>query len=139
MCSIIAGFKWSIIDYAQKIETLFAKMEGICTSVLPPNRAAFDDYFDLVWMSVRTLTDAASSLSAGLDNPEKFKSYLDAEDHRLGKNLQAVDYVIDGNDTLTLITGGGRIEKVRIMQHTSRYPELTSGFDCRRFFHCYTC
>jgi len=113
-------------------------MEGIRTSVLPPNRAAFDDYFETVWITVRTLTDAVCSLSAGLDNPEKFKSYLDAEDRRLENNLRAVDYVIDGNDTLTLITGGGRIEKVRIMQHTSRYLELISAFDCRPFFHYYT-
>lgn len=132
-CSIIAGFKWSMIDYAQKLETLFAKMEGIRTSVLPPNRAAFDDYFETVWVAVRTLTDVVSSLSAGLDNPEKFKSYIDAEDRRLGKNLRAVDYVIDGNDTLTLITGGGRIEKVRIVQRTSCYLEFISHSIVDRF------
>jgi hypothetical protein len=136
--SIITGFKWSIVDYAQKIETLFAKMEGVRTSLLPPNRAAFDDYFQSVWIFVHTLTAAVSSLSVGLDDPEKFKLYLEAEERRLGKNLQAVDYVIDGIDTLTLITGGGRIEKVRIMQRTSRHLGLISAFNCSLFYHFYT-
>jgi len=111
---IVAGFKWSIIDYAQKIENLFAKMEGVRTLVLPPNREVVDKYLTLVWILVHTLTAAASSLSSGLDGAEKFKMHLEAEEARLGKNLRAVDYVIDGIDTLKLITGGGRIEKVRI-------------------------
>jgi hypothetical protein len=52
--------------------------------------------------------------SSGSDGPERFKSYLEAEEARLGNNLRAVDYVIDGIDTLPLIAGVGRIEKVRI-------------------------
>jgi hypothetical protein len=36
---------------------------------------------------------------------------LGAEEARLGNNLRAVDYVIDGIDTLSLIAGVGRIEK----------------------------
>jgi hypothetical protein len=112
--SIVAGFKWSIIDYTQKIENLFAKMEGVRAMVLPPNREVVDKYLTFVWILVHTLTAAASSLSSGLDDAEKFKSHLEAEEARLGKNLLAVDYVIDGIDTLNLITGGGRIEKVGI-------------------------
>jgi hypothetical protein len=121
---IIAGFKWSIIDYAKKIETLFAKMEGIRTTILPPNREAFDKYFGAVWAPVHTLTAAVSSLPSKLrlDDLEKFKLYLGLEEARLGKKLQAVDYVIDGTDTLALITGGGRIEKVSIEQHS--YTQL---------------
>jgi len=51
------------------------------------------------------------SLSSGEDDSEMFRSYLDAEEARLGKNLEGVNYVIDGIETLTLITGVGRIEK----------------------------
>jgi hypothetical protein len=46
------------------------------------------------------------------DDAEKFKTYIEAEEARLENNLQAVDYIIDGMETLTLITGVGRIEKV---------------------------
>jgi hypothetical protein len=114
---IIVGFKWSIIDYAQKIEDLFAKMEGVRARVLPPNREAVDKYFATVWMAVHTLTAAVSPLSSELDATavEHFKLHLDSEEARLGNNLRAVNYIIDGMDTVTLITEG-RIEKVRTRQ-----------------------
>jgi hypothetical protein len=110
--SIIAGFKWSIIDYASKIEDLFAKMEGVRATVLPPNRKAVDRYFTTVWQAVHTLTAAVSSQYSDLDDPENFELYLKSEETRLGNKLKAFNYVIDGIDTVTLITGGGRIEKV---------------------------
>jgi hypothetical protein len=106
------GYKSSIIDYSNKIENLFAKMEGVRTEVLPPNRGPVDDYFNNVWDPVHTLTAAVLQLQPGPDLLEKFESYLEAEEARLGDNLKAVEYVIDGTDTLTLITGMGRIEKV---------------------------
>jgi hypothetical protein len=116
--STIAGFKWSIIDYSRKIEDLFAKMEGVRNVVLPPNLEAVDRYFLCVWESVHTLTAAVlsqdSSQNSRPDDLNKFNSYLEAEEVRLGNNLRAVDYVIDGIDTLPLIAGAGRIEKVRI-------------------------
>jgi hypothetical protein len=134
--SMFAGFKWSIVEYSWKIERLFAKMEGMRTAVLPRNRAAIDDYLTSVWERVHTLTAAV----LGLDyvyNPEKFQPHLDAEEARLGNNLRAVDYVIDGVDTLTLITGRGRIEKVRLKQTILHHLELTSVL--RLSFRCYTC
>jgi hypothetical protein len=113
--SIIAGFKWSIIDYARKIEDLFAKMEGLRSMVvLPPNRKAVDRYFASVWDDVHPLTAAVLSQHSGPDDPKRFKSYLEAEEARLRNNLRAVDYVIDGIDTLPLIAGVGRIEKVKV-------------------------
>jgi hypothetical protein len=108
----LAGYRASIIEYANKIEELFAKMEGVRANVLPPNREAIDDYFTYVWEPVHTLTVAALSLQPGPNNPEKFKPYLEAEEARLGANLEAVDYILDGTDTLQLITSVGRIEKV---------------------------
>jgi hypothetical protein len=108
------GYRASIIDYAIKIEELLAKMEGIRAEVLPPNQKDFDEYFTFGWMFVHTLTAAAIALEPefATNNLDKFNSYLEAEEARLTANLKAVDYVIDGTDTLTLITGVGRIEKV---------------------------
>jgi hypothetical protein len=108
----LAGYRSSIIDYAKKIENLFAQMEGVRAKVLPPNRESIDDYFTYAWKPIHTLTAATFQLQPGPSHPEKFESYLEAEEIRLGNNLKAVEYVIDGTDTLTLITGGGRIEKV---------------------------
>jgi len=111
--SIVAGFKWSIINYAWKIEDLFAKMEGVRATVLPPNREAVDIYFLNAWRAVHPLTAAVSSQYSDLDDPEKFELYLESEGTRLESKLQTFNYVIDGIDTVTLITGKDRIEKVK--------------------------
>jgi hypothetical protein len=114
---MIAGFKWSIIDYAHKIDELFAKIAGLRSMVLPPNRAAVDRYITGVWVCVHQLTAAVlsqkSTQKSGPEDSKRFESHLKAEEARLGNNLQAVHYVIDGVDTLPLIAGVGRIEKVR--------------------------
>ena len=107
-----AGYRASIIDYAYKIEDLFAKMEGIRSEVLPLNLQSVIKYFTQVWDSVHTLIAAVLSLQPSQDDPEKFRSYIEAEEARLRNNLQAVDFILDGTDTLTLITGVGRVEKV---------------------------
>ena len=116
--STVVGFKWSTIDYARKIEDLFARMEGVRSMVLPPNREAVDRYFTNAWEIVHALTAAvlsqSSSQSSEPDDSKRFTSYIEAEEARLGNNLKSVDYVIDSVDTLPLIAGVGRIEKVRI-------------------------
>ena len=125
--SIIAGFKWSIIDYASKIEDLFAKMEGVRATVLPPNREAVDTYFLNAWRAVHPLTAAVSSQYSDLDDPEKFEFYLESEETRLENKLQAFNYVIDGIDTVTLITGRDHIEKVKdyAIHSTPSWTHLT--------------
>jgi len=97
-------------------------MEGVRTTVLPLNQEAVDDYFSSVWEPVHTLTAAAP-----LDDVygvEKFTSYLESEEARLIKYLRGVDYVIDGVDTLTMITGRDRIEKVRMNLCIGHHLEL---------------
>jgi len=91
-------------------------MEGVRSHVLLPNRGAIDAYFMDVWMLVHTLTAAVVSLRPESNHPDKFKPYLEAEEARLAANLKGVDYIIDGTDTLTLITGVGRVEKVRTLR-----------------------
>ena len=87
-------------------------MDGIRTEVHPLNRQAIVRYFTNVWIPVHELVAAVLSLGPVEDDLEKFKSHVEAEEARLANNLRAVDYIIDGTDTLTLITGVGRIEKV---------------------------
>jgi len=95
--------------------------------VLPPNRKAIDKYFTTVWKAVHTLTAAVPSRYYDLDDSEKFELYLKSEKERLEKKLQALHYVIDGIDTVTLITGGDRIEKVKdyVIHSTASWTHLT--------------
>ena len=108
----LPGYRVSIVDYAHKIEELFAKMESIYAEVLPFNRQPVVTYFAKLREPVRALISPILLLQPGHDDLENFKSYLEAEEARLESNLSAVDYVIDGTETLALITGVGRIEKV---------------------------
>jgi hypothetical protein len=137
---MIVGFKWSIVEYARKIEELFAKMEGVRSVVLPPNREVIDGYFGYVWRAVHTLTAAVlsqpSPSSSGSDDVKKFELHLEAEEARLGNNLRAVDYIIDGIDTIPLIAGVGRIEKVRLGMHISR---ISTHLCCRPSSRYCTC
>ena len=87
-------------------------MEGIRSEILPLNLQSVFEYITRVWEPVHTLIAAVLLLQPSQDDPEKFKSYIEAEETRLGNNLRAVDFIIDGTDTLPLITGVGRIEKV---------------------------
>ena len=101
-------------------------MEGVRSEVLPPNRRSVDVYFTYTWETVHTLTAAVTSLEpdSGPSSGDKFAPYLEAEEARLSANLKAVDYTVDGTDTLALITGVGRIEKVGMRQHTHRSADL---------------
>ncbi|KAH9953093.1 hypothetical protein BC827DRAFT_1273837 [Russula dissimulans] len=105
------GYWASIIDYSHKISELFAKMDGIRVEVLPLNRHPIISYFGYNWTFVCTLIAPFLPLQPAREERERFKSYLEAEEARLENNLRAVDYIVDGMDTLTLITGVGRIEK----------------------------
>jgi len=109
-----SGHRWSIMDYAHKIEELFAKMEGVRTHVLPANRATVNDYFENVWRAVHKLTAAAPTLKPGPTYPEKFDLYVEREEARLAAQLEGVKYNIDGMVALKLITGESRIETVSI-------------------------
>jgi hypothetical protein len=131
-----AGYRASIIDYANKIEELFAKMEGIRPEVIPPNRVSFDNYFTSVWNSIHTLTAAVAPLlpELGTSSLDRFKLYLEAEEARLSANLKAVDYVVDGTDTLTLLAGVGRIEKVGEGTHSITARSQRFSVFCRQYF-----
>ena len=97
-------------------------MEAVRTRVLPLNQQAADDYFLSVWQPVHTLTAAAPP--DDFYGVEKFTSYVESEEARLIKSLQDNKYVIDGADTLTMITGRDRIEKVRINLYIGHHLEL---------------
>ena len=101
-------------------------MEGVRPEVLPPNREIIEHYFTSTWRKVCTLLDGVPPpLSLSL-NPDIFKPYIEAEEARLSANLKAVNYIIDGSDTLSLITGVGRIEKVGTWKYTLNCSRLIS-------------
>jgi hypothetical protein len=120
----LPGYKTSIIDYANMIERLFGKMDSLYYEVLPPNRGSIMTYFFNVWMFIHALITPVLRLQSEPNDLEKFIPYLKEEEARLGNSLKRVEFIIDGADTLTLITGAGRIEKVGTSQLAQYYPRL---------------
>ena len=107
------GWQISMTIYRDKIEGLLAKMFSLRGLVHPANRVSVEEYFRIVWyrvaqttMSFEPFYPADNSLAA------RFQSYTDAEEERIKQNLEDFHYDIDAMDTLALITGPGRIEKV---------------------------
>ena len=100
--------------YGVKILELCAKMFSIRPLIHSSNRKAVDKYLETVWMRICTLTSSFVKTRQADTLQARFQIYVDAEEQRLREGLETVRYDIDAIDTLSLITGPGRIEKVRI-------------------------
>lgn len=103
-----------------KVNDILDKMFSIRPHVLPRNKAAVDRYLRNVWKGVGTLTYSFANVTAGYPRPlrERFNSYVDSEEDRLRERLNAIGYNIDALDTLRLVTGPGRVEKVSVYTST---------------------
>jgi hypothetical protein len=99
-------------------------MEIIRREVLPSNMGSIFYYLESVWQPVHTLLAPVYQLQPESNEPGNFKSYLEEEEARLGNSLKRVHFIIDGLDTLTLVTGPGRIEKVSTFSTGSHTPRL---------------
>ena len=99
-------------DYRTKIVNIFAKMFSIRPHIHPANRNAVDQYLRAVWQKVCTLTSSLVTTTYPYSLRERFKNYVDSEEQRLREGLETVKYDIDAMDTLLLIMGPGRVEKV---------------------------
>ncbi|KAI0767714.1 hypothetical protein C8Q74DRAFT_1203793 [Fomes fomentarius] len=105
------GWQMTATYYRQKIVEICAKMFALRPHIHPANRNAVNKYLSNVWKKVATLTDSLVRWSWSDEQKGRFISYVDAEEQRLREGLETFKYDIDAMDTLTLITGPGRIEK----------------------------
>ena len=80
----------------------------------PDNRLAASRYLSSIWGSLTTFSESYSAWNAPDGFDLRFKDYVEAEDARLKTNLEDVRYDIDGLDTLYLVIGPGRPEKVTL-------------------------
>ncbi|KAJ7291055.1 hypothetical protein C8J57DRAFT_208463 [Mycena rebaudengoi] len=105
------GWHQSMSVYAVKIRELIAKMFALRTLVLPANRTSVNSYLEAIYNGVTSLESAVNPCFVNEGLQEKFNSYVEAEEARLRGNLEAVDYDLDAANTLSLVTGDGRIER----------------------------
>ena len=105
----------SMSDYAVKIDVVLAKMFALKAHLLPANRNAIEQYLFTVWTIVTMLTAAFRRVEIDEQLLHRFEDYTKSEEQRLAENLKTAKYDIDARDTLDLICGPGRIEKVRLL------------------------
>ncbi|CDO75523.1 hypothetical protein BN946_scf184871.g4 [Trametes cinnabarina] len=105
------GWRMTATHYRDEITNMFAKMFSMRPSILGANVHAVQKYFETVYQRVCTLTSSFVGEYQSEALKDRFQTYVDAEEQRLREGLDTVHYDIDAMDTLTLITGPGRIEK----------------------------
>ena len=100
--------------YRDKIHDIFGRMFAMRTTLLPENRYGADYYLNTVWSSIVELTTAFRKDDAcdDLQLLPKFMPYAQMEEDRIRRNLLDIRYDIDALDTVYVVAGRGRIEKV---------------------------
>ncbi|KAH8097003.1 hypothetical protein BXZ70DRAFT_943874 [Cristinia sonorae] len=113
-CYWAIGWGLTVFSYCLLIQDLCSKMYSALPFLLPENRPWADDYLGEVWPFVAELT---TSLKAPQLNSKtvteltnKFAPYVEQEEQRIWSNLQIIKYNLDALDTVSAVTGTGRLE-----------------------------
>lgn len=93
-------------------------MLDLVDKVLPGNRKAVDEYlshysFLRLELLLRSTKSASSTVFDDQDLAAIISTFTNAEEKRFDAKLASVGYEIDAAATIPLITGPGRIERVR--------------------------
>jgi len=99
-------------SYCEQIEEVFDAMIRLSDEVLPENRKEVNEYIGKAWDEVIIFIRAIKRERGTEDLTEKFRSHVAAEEERLQKNFEDFKYDIDSHDSVSLISGHGRIETV---------------------------
>ncbi|EED85032.1 predicted protein [Postia placenta Mad-698-R] len=105
------GWQISATIYRDKIHEIFEKMFTMRPHLHEANVLMVDSYLSAIWTDICGLTTSLEPFYATPQLLERFQSYIDAEEERVKKNLEAIKYHIDDSTSLALVTGPGRIEK----------------------------
>src|SRR5215813_7499114 len=100
--------------YQMKLRALLGKMFALIPSLRKENLPAANDYLKGIYLYSATLYNSVNFCYVNPGLQIRFKAYVQMEEERLRKNLEAFKYDIDEADTLSLIVGQERLEKVVI-------------------------
>ena len=99
-------------SYCESIEEIFDAAIRLSGEVLPENRKEVNKYINDVWGAVTTLVRSFTREGGTEDLKTKFQSHISAEEERLRKNLEDINYDIDSYYAVALVSGHRRIEAV---------------------------
>lgn len=115
---LLAGFQQSLDYYAEKITETLQDLHSFALVVIPPNRSIVKEYISctelrLVDMLLASIKQACASINHSDDvYMSKFSDYVKKQEDDLGENLEKIRFEIDSLDTVTIVTGPGRLEQV---------------------------
>lgn len=103
--------------YKSRIYSLVQTMFRTLAHVLPSNRRAVDEYlfhqsFWRIELLLRSTRDAGGKVESDPDLLKATVSYERMEEERLENALEDVGFELDTKETVGLMTGAGRIERV---------------------------
>jgi len=113
-------------SYCKKIEEIFDAMIRLSDEVLPENRTEVNEYICTAWTKVGIFTRSIRWEMGTDELRAKFKSHVDAEEERLRKNLEGINYDIAEDYLAFLVMLPERIETVRSFSLHIR-TQLSSG------------
>ncbi|KAI0088301.1 hypothetical protein BDY19DRAFT_190628 [Irpex rosettiformis] len=107
------GWQISATKYREEILQTFARMFAMRDRILPENRSRVEYYLRYTWFTASQLAKSLcpSPVNIPEEAAEKFNEYVQYEENRLRKNLNAIKYDIDALETVYGVMGPGRIEK----------------------------
>jgi hypothetical protein len=111
-----AGWHSTVWAYQNKICGILQTMLGTLGSVLRSNRILADGYLaDVTFTKIDLLLRSVTpTTNCDQDLDQKMQPYILEEETRLEQNLRSVAWEIDDANTLSLVTGPGRIERVGV-------------------------
>ena len=113
--NVRSGWRLTGDMYAISIREKLTRIVDILPTVLPRNRYAADNYFASIWWIYAIITGFQEGEMTSFEHTaerERFQEYIDFEETRIHNHLEKIKYHIDASDTLTLVVGHGRLEKV---------------------------
>ena len=117
---LLQGFPHTLKYYFTRIHILLARIAVISEEALQTNRS-FVDKFNCSWSTTYAMDHILAGVRKFINDSsfedqllERFKSHIDDEELRMRKRLRSVRYHIDAANTLSLVTGSGRIEKASV-------------------------
>ena len=91
---------------------LFAHMFSMRTGIKAENRYWVDYYLRAVWPVAFELAQSLRPANVAEHIEDKFQAFADFEERRIRQNLEDIRFDIDALDTVYVVAGPGRIEKV---------------------------
>ena len=91
----------------QAIDEMLERMFALLPHLRPENQMGARYYLSYVWDIVKSITVSLNVKYTSAFLKNAFQDYIQTEEKRIKRNLEDVKNVIDGVDTLLLVTGNG--------------------------------